>query len=431
MSQNTPRGNKRSNPARRTSTLYITGLDVSITDRDLKEECSKFGKIKRVTIIKDKETRTSKGFGYLLFYNEDEATKALKELDGRVMSDKPVKCKYSHSETPEWQMILDNRRAQQNGRGAPMPMRGRGASTGRGQGRGGMPMRGGRPDYADEDVAYPSQRAGRPMSQGRGGGPPGRGGPAGRGAAPSRGGYPSRGGQGAPAGGIGILDTPGYDDSRPPYEERDYREPDHLREPRYEREPAPGRDRAPPSRDPYDRAPARYDDRPRENPRGYDDREADRRYAERQAAIYDERPSRDGRSILPDPRSAARPGDRGGQYRDDYDPYAPPRQQSRDPISRGPPPREATLRDQYLYDRPSETDQAPYSNERYPERAPPRSDDRRALYDAPRDRAAPPPSRDPYESRKRPATGYAGYDDVYDQPPARVPRSTAGQYGSY
>lgn len=37
-----------------------------------------------VTIIKDKETRTSKGFGYLLFRSEEEATKALKELDGRV-----------------------------------------------------------------------------------------------------------------------------------------------------------------------------------------------------------------------------------------------------------------------------------------------------------------------------------------------------------
>ena len=42
------RGNKRPNPpARRTSTLYISGLDVSVTDRDLKEECAKFGNIKR------------------------------------------------------------------------------------------------------------------------------------------------------------------------------------------------------------------------------------------------------------------------------------------------------------------------------------------------------------------------------------------------
>ena len=43
-----------------------------------------FASLFLVTIIKDKETRTSKGFGYLLFRSEEEATKALKELDGRV-----------------------------------------------------------------------------------------------------------------------------------------------------------------------------------------------------------------------------------------------------------------------------------------------------------------------------------------------------------
>jgi len=488
------RGNKRPNPVKRTSTLYIANLDPSVTDRDLKEECSKFGNIKRVTIIKDKETRTSKGFGYLLFRSEDEATKALKELDGRVIADKPVKCKYSHSETPEWQMILDSRR-QNGGMPPPMMVRGRGGFS-RGQGRGQNPMRGGYgQSYGDEQDSYESQR-GRPPVRGRGGpggrggsdargmppsmrggrgapgsrgAPGGRGGSMGRGGPTGRGGPPSRGassGRGMPAGGRGILETPStYDQPKPSYrEDQDYGEPAGRYKDSYDdgygdnygdsygREYPPARERpaAPPTRerDPYERQPAaRYDDRQSSD---YNDRQSNRyddrqpaRYGERQSTMYDDRypPSRDGRSILPEPRSNGRPIESSRQ--DDYDPYGPPsggRQAAREPVSRGPIQREPTsretsMRNQYLYDRPSKATRGrpsdTYSSDRYAERAPLRSEDRRGIYDAPsiRDRQAP-PTRDPYEqSRKRPATGYAGYDDVYDQPPSRVARAAPANYG--
>lgn len=203
--------------------------------------------------------------------------------------------------------------------------------------------------------------------------------------------------------------------------------------PSRERPPAGNRDR-----DPYDRQPARYDERQ------YDDREPGRyderqpaRYDDRQSSIYDEPP----RSLLSEPRSVGRPVE--GSRRDDYDAYGTPaggRQLAREAVSRGAPSRETqretSLRNQYVYDRPAESRGSAYSNERYPERLPPRSDDHRGAYDATSygdrqallDRA---PARDPYEpARKRPASGYAGYDDVYDQPPSRVARTApTSQYG--
>jgi RNA recognition motif-containing protein len=68
--------------------LYVGNLPFSIDDEKLKELFSAHGKIEEATVIKDRFSGRSKGFGFVTFATKEEAEKAIsalndKEVDGR------------------------------------------------------------------------------------------------------------------------------------------------------------------------------------------------------------------------------------------------------------------------------------------------------------------------------------------------------------
>jgi RNA recognition motif-containing protein len=70
--------------------LYVGGISYDTTEDGLKEAFSAAGKVESATIITDKFSGRSKGFGFVEMGTEDEAKKALemfngKELDGRTI----------------------------------------------------------------------------------------------------------------------------------------------------------------------------------------------------------------------------------------------------------------------------------------------------------------------------------------------------------
>lgn len=69
--------------------LYVKNLDDTIDDERLREEFSRYGTITSAKVMTDEEGR-SKGFGFVCFNAEHEATCAVTELNGRVLGSKPL-----------------------------------------------------------------------------------------------------------------------------------------------------------------------------------------------------------------------------------------------------------------------------------------------------------------------------------------------------
>jgi len=61
--------------------LYVGNLSRTFTENELRERFARFGKIESVQLIKDPNTGDCRGFGFVEYSQEDEATEAVKELD--------------------------------------------------------------------------------------------------------------------------------------------------------------------------------------------------------------------------------------------------------------------------------------------------------------------------------------------------------------
>ncbi|XP_028926718.1 polyadenylate-binding protein 1-like isoform X2 [Ornithorhynchus anatinus] len=68
--------------------LYVKNLDDCIDDEKLRKEFSPYGTITSAKVMT--ESGHSKGFGFVCFSSPEEATKAVTEMNGRIVSTKPL-----------------------------------------------------------------------------------------------------------------------------------------------------------------------------------------------------------------------------------------------------------------------------------------------------------------------------------------------------
>ncbi|KAI9009997.1 hypothetical protein CLU79DRAFT_774301 [Phycomyces nitens] len=70
--------------------LYVKNLDDDVDDSRLQQDFSTYGMITSAKVMRDEKTGISRGFGFVCFSSPDEATKAVTEMNGRMMGSKPI-----------------------------------------------------------------------------------------------------------------------------------------------------------------------------------------------------------------------------------------------------------------------------------------------------------------------------------------------------
>lgn len=61
--------------------IYIGNLNYRVREEDLKQVMEEYGAVDSVKIIKDRETGRSKGFAFVEMTNDEDAKKAIEELN--------------------------------------------------------------------------------------------------------------------------------------------------------------------------------------------------------------------------------------------------------------------------------------------------------------------------------------------------------------
>ncbi|MDR3713202.1 MAG: RNA-binding protein [Puia sp.] len=73
--------------------LFVAGLPYDVDDQELQAIFAEFGAVNSAKVILDKETRKSRGFGFVEMPDKAEAEKAIQGLDGAQLEGKTLAVK--------------------------------------------------------------------------------------------------------------------------------------------------------------------------------------------------------------------------------------------------------------------------------------------------------------------------------------------------
>jgi RNA recognition motif-containing protein len=111
--------------------IYVGNLSNDVTDEDLRQEFEEFGQVQSATVIKDKFSGESRGFGFVEMPSKEEASAAIAGLQERDLKGRKINVNEAR---PRPAGRSGGRRgdSRRGGRG-----RGGGRRNGRGDGYGG------------------------------------------------------------------------------------------------------------------------------------------------------------------------------------------------------------------------------------------------------------------------------------------------------
>jgi cold-inducible RNA-binding protein len=70
--------------------LYVGNLPYSASENEIRELFEQVGEIAEVTVIMDRETGRSKGFGFVEMVTEEGAQEAIRRFNGFSMNNRPL-----------------------------------------------------------------------------------------------------------------------------------------------------------------------------------------------------------------------------------------------------------------------------------------------------------------------------------------------------
>lgn len=93
--------------------LFVGGLPFATTDEDLQALFASHGTVASATVIKDRDTGRSKGFGFVEFENDDEGKAAESALNGSDLGGRTITVNQARpkEDRPRRDFGGDNRRS--------------------------------------------------------------------------------------------------------------------------------------------------------------------------------------------------------------------------------------------------------------------------------------------------------------------------------
>ena len=70
--------------------LFVGNLSWNLGQEELQEIFAEFGEVEEAVIINDRETGRSRGFAFVTFANDEDAAKAIAELDGKEVDGRDI-----------------------------------------------------------------------------------------------------------------------------------------------------------------------------------------------------------------------------------------------------------------------------------------------------------------------------------------------------
>jgi RNA recognition motif-containing protein len=70
--------------------LYVGNLSYDTTEDEIRSLFAQMGTVNEVALIKDRDTGTSKGFAFVTMSSQDEAKKAIEQLNGRSLGNREL-----------------------------------------------------------------------------------------------------------------------------------------------------------------------------------------------------------------------------------------------------------------------------------------------------------------------------------------------------
>lgn len=79
--------------------IYVGNLAYSVTETDIADAFSGYGKVSNINVIKDMHTGQSKGFAFVEMTNNSEADAAIKGLNGQAIQGRNIKVNQAQPKT--------------------------------------------------------------------------------------------------------------------------------------------------------------------------------------------------------------------------------------------------------------------------------------------------------------------------------------------
>ena len=76
--------------------LFVGGISWNTGDAELRQAFESFGEITEATVVADRQTGRSRGFGFVTFADDESAAKAVTELDGTELDGRNIRVNEAH-----------------------------------------------------------------------------------------------------------------------------------------------------------------------------------------------------------------------------------------------------------------------------------------------------------------------------------------------